>query len=446
MKESHNIEFKSSWRDEYLKVISAFANTEGGKLYIGLDDTGNLLGVENSKKLLEDIPNKIKSKLLITPFVNLEEINGKEVILIDILPSSFPIYYEGRVYIRSGSSLQELTGMELTTFLLEKTGKTWDALPIDANFEEIDLETIDRFKELAKNRLPLISQENSYEKILRNLKLINDDGKLTRAAIILFGKNPQKFFIMAKTRIGKFKTPEMILDTMLTDGNLFKQLDMMMVGIKKHLNVRFDTNVRGFATEGFARKDIWDYPIEAIREAVINALIHRDYLVPAEIQIKIYDDKIIFGNPGKLVPPLTINQLRGEHSSRQRNPLIATTFYYAGFIEAWGSGTMKMINFCRNQDLPEPEFIERREGNGEFVVTFFKNFYNEEMLIKAGLSERQIKIVLLVKENNMTNISSLKKSFPNISEKTLYRDLQDLVKKNILVQEGEKKGRKYKLR
>jgi ATP-dependent DNA helicase RecG len=436
IKESQTIEFKPTWRDEYLKVICAFANTDGGELVVGVDDEGSPKNLKNAKKLLEDLPNKIRNKLGITPSVTIERKKKKEIIHIKISPSSVPISYDGKYYIRSGSTTQELKGNELTQFLLKKMGKTWDSISCEATFSEIGISIIENFKNLAKNRIPSISKLDSIEKIFSNLELTTDNRNLTNAAILLFGKDPQKFFISAKTRVGRFKTSIDIIDTVITGGNLFEQLDATIDAIKKHLNVRFEI-------KGIQRKDIWEYPIEALREAVINALIHKDYSSTAEIQIRIYDDKIWIWNPGKLPPQLTIDDLKREHSSYPRNPLIANAFYLAGFIERWGSGTKRIVDLCKKQGLPEPEY---KEEQGGFSVWFYKDIYMEDNLRRMGLNERQIKAVMYVKEKGkITN-----KEYQRIcdtSERTATRDLSGLVSKGIFKQIGTTgKGTEYTLR
>ncbi|HAW59741.1 MAG TPA: transcriptional regulator [Bacteroidales bacterium] len=447
--ENHNIEFKKSWHDEYLKTVAAFANTDGGIIYIGYNDKGEVIGLEKSeiKKLLEDLPNKIRNKLGITLFVREEIQSGKSLLNIEISPSSFPISYDGKFYVRTGSTTQELSGIELSSFLLEKTGNSWDELPADANIDQLeevlDKESIEKFKAIASHRLPLIDQDTT-KNILQKLNLITKDGRLTRACILLFGRNPQKYFISAYSKVGRFKNNTIILDTVEVKGNLFQQLDGILEAIKKNINVMFDTSVRELSLEGVARREIWDYPLDALREAVINALVHRDYLdTSSSIEVRIYDDQIILSNPGKLMPPLTIEQLKQKHSGRQRNPLIAAVFYYANLIESWGSGTLKMIDLCKEQNLPEPEFVERKEGIGEFAVLFYKDIFNEEELRKRGLNERQIKAVKYVKEKGkITNREY--QEISKISERTATRDLLDLVVKKIFVQVGSTgKGTNY---
>ncbi len=138
-RESQTTEFKPNWRDEYLKVICAFANTNGGELIIGVDDIGNPVGLKNAKKLLEDLPNLISNKLGIVPSVTINDEKGNDIIHLSILPSSVPISYQGRYYIRSGSTTQELRGNELFQFLLKKSGKTWDSIPCKADFSNIEI-------------------------------------------------------------------------------------------------------------------------------------------------------------------------------------------------------------------------------------------------------------------------------------------------------------------
>jgi ATP-dependent DNA helicase RecG len=329
-----------------------------------------------------------------------------------------------------------MSGSELAHFLISKFGKTWDALPSDANFEDIDMSTVNLFKNLARKRVPSISDIDSMEKVFTNLELLTEDGKITRAGLLLFGREPHRFLISAKTRVGRFKTSTTILDTAVAAGNLFNQVERTVEAIKKHLSVRFEI-------KGIERQDIWDYPIEAIREAVINALIHKDYLSPAEIQIKVYDDKIWMWNPGGLPKELSVEDLKREHSSYPRNPLIANVFYLAGFIELWGSGTKRIVDLCKEQGLPEPDY---KEEQGGFSVWFYKDIYTEENLRKLGVNERQIKAVMYVKEKGSINLSSFKNIVHEVSEKTLYRDLQNLVNKRVLKELGEKKGRKYELR
>ncbi|MDL1987319.1 MAG: putative DNA binding domain-containing protein [Deltaproteobacteria bacterium] len=432
-KESQTIEYKQSWRDDCLKVISAFANSDGGKLIIGLDDQGNPSGLKNVRKLLEDIPNKIRNKLGILPSVELNRKSGKDIIKITILPSSVPISHNGKYYLRSGSTVQELQGKDLADFLMKKSGSTWDDIVEErAGFNEIDNDSIKKFKKYAVDRIPSIINETDNTALLQKLNLI-DDKDLKRASVLLFSNDPQKFYLQSVVRIGKFLTDTEIQTTDIVEGNLFVQLENSLEILRtKYL-------VSNIKYEGIHRRDILEYPYEALREAIINALIHRDYSGTSQIQIRVYPDKLMIMNEGKLPPEIPVEKLKTNHLSIPRNTLLAKIFYYAGFIESWGHGTIKIVENCIEQGLPEPDFVEE---NGVMTVTFYKDKWNEENLKKLGLNERQIKAVTYIKENEKITNKEYQE-INNCSRNTATNDLRDLIKKHVLKESGKKGAGSY---
>ena len=197
MPEKHNIEWKESWKDEYLKTVVAFANTSGGKIYIGINDKGEIIGVKNSKKLLEDIPNKIQVAIGIIANVKLRLKKDKEYIEITIKASSYPVSYRGIYFIRSGSTTQQLIGSYLTEFLLSKTGIKWDSLPVNSvRIKDLDKESFDIFKrESVRNKRMLSQDVNVGTKVLlEKLGLLKENNILTRAAVMLFYKEQDRIF------------------------------------------------------------------------------------------------------------------------------------------------------------------------------------------------------------------------------------------------------------
>lgn len=424
--ESQNVEFKSSWRDEYLKVISAFANTEGGVLILGVDDNGMPSGLKDIKKLLEDMPNIIRNKLGIIPSVSIEKKKNKDVLSIQITPSAVPISYDGRFYIKSGSTVQELKGQELASFIMRKMGKTWDEyIEERIAIDDLDIETIKEFKRKAADRIPSVVAEDDTETLLKKLNLL-ENGELKRAAVLLFGKSPQKFYPQAVVKIGKFLSESEILVTDIIKGNLFKQMENTLEILRsKYL-------ISEISFEGIHRRDILEYPYEALREGIINALIHRDYLGTSHIQVRVYPDKLLIMNEGKLPPEVPVETLKTKHLSRPRNTLLAEVFYYAGFIEAWGSGTIKIVDNCVKQGLPEPDF---HEEHGVMAVDFYKDRFTEENLKKSGLNERQIKAVIYVTEKGkITNREY--QGIAGVKERLATIELNDLVNKNVLQKIG----------
>ena len=293
--EQQNIEFKSSWHDDYMKWICGFANAQGGIIFIGKDDNGVVVGVVGYKKLMDDIPNKIRNYMGISVEVNLHEEAGKHFIEIITQPYSVPISLRGRYYYRSGSTKHELSGASLNEFLLRKSGKTWDdVIEPRANFSDISEKTVSTFLRALENagRIPEI-EGLTIPELFEKLRLI-ENGQLKRAAIILFGKDPAKFYPNTFVKIGRFGEDDADLTFQETEeGNLI----VLLQSVQTQLNHKFLT--RQIEFEGMHRIEKGEYPVPAIREMLLNALVHRNYM-GAPIQIRVYDNKIIFWNEGTL--------------------------------------------------------------------------------------------------------------------------------------------------
>jgi ATP-dependent DNA helicase RecG len=446
MPEQQNIEYKQSWHDDYLKWVCGFSNAQGGVIFIGKDDNGNIVGIADYKKLMDDIPNKIRNTMGITAEVNLHEEEDKYFIEIITHPYSVPISVRGRYYYRSGSTKQELTGAALNEFLLTKSGKTWDdVIETRAAFADIDEKAVKIFLAASQNtgRLP----ENDgldLPELFEKLRL-TENGQLKRAAIILFGKDPGKFYPSIYVKIGRFGKPARIARSEGNDTDIIFQeteegnLIMLLQAVLNQLNHKF--LIRSIGFEGMHRIEKGEYPLAAIREMLLNALVHRNYM-GAPIQIRVYDDKISIWNEGSLPAGLTLAALKHSHSSRPRNPIIADVSFKGGYIDAWGRGTIKILDACKEAELPEPEM---QEQDGGFIITLFKNNFTNEQLIKLGLNDRQIKAVSYVKE--VGKISNKEYQIINkTSDRTALRDLDNLIELNIFIKEGEKKGTTYKLK
>lgn len=353
--ENQNKEFKQVWNDNCLKTICAYANTGGGKLYIGIDDQGKPVGVKDAARYLDDIPNKTKGILGIMPDVKLKKKDGKEIIEVTVAASSAPISYHGRFYTRSGSSSIEIKGHELLELLMQKSGRSWDGfIEGRATLKDIDPAAIKKFRELAVAKIPQITKEKSVEAILQKLNLL-EKGRLRRAAVLLFGKNPKQFYITAYIKIGKFVSATDLISTDDIEGNLFDQVDKAI----EILRVKY--LLSNITYEGIYRKDNMEYPEEALREAIINAVIHRNYM-GAHTQLRIDPESLNLWNEGGLPPGIGVADLKKWHLSRPRNELLADVFFKAGMIEAWGRGTIKIVDECKKAGLHEPEFREQFGG------------------------------------------------------------------------------------
>lgn len=431
--EGITIEFKESMNDNGYKTISAFSNTDGGILFCGVSDDGIIVGFDCSDEPVRKITNKIMDKMGIHPSVKCFEWEGEKILRIKIEKSTNPISYNGKYYKRVGTTTIGMLGEELKEFFIR--GTNWDGLTGDYRLEEIDEAAVNMFLRIAVKRERLLDYDtDDLSEILLRLNLLVD-GKITNAAIMLFGKNPQKYFTNALVRVLKLKDDISVSDRTIT-GNLFKQAEEAEQAIRNLINVEYGIK------DKLQREEIWEYPLEAIREALLNSIIHRDYFkYGIQTQIKIYEDKIWFFNTGDLFGGMTIEKLKKPHPSANRNPLIADMFFRTGMVEVQGSGINRMLKSFRAAGLPEPEF---KEEFGGFSVYMFKN-YTEDMLQEMGLNERQIKAMAHVSKTGSISIKEYSELVPEKSRGTLKRDLSDLVDKGLVKPIGSQKTRRYEL-
>lgn len=384
MPESQNIEWKVSWRDEYLKWICGFANAEGGKLYIGKDDRNNVVGISDANKLLENLPNKIRSVLGILVEVNLFDENGRSYLEIVVDAYPYPVSYSGRYFVRSGSTNQELKGNDLNKFLLDRKGLKWDGVPVPATrANDLSDSAINRYKEKAvkSSRINLEVLEDGREMLLDNLRL-RDQESLKRAALLLFHPDPEKYVSGAFIKIGFFRTDDDLVFQDEVHGNLMEQIDKAVDLLK----TKYSTYMIEYS--GTNRIEKSPFPEAANREALLNAIAHKDYGEPYPIQISVYPDRILFWNPGKLTDKLTIDQLSQKHASLPSNPDIANGLFRCGDIESWGRGTIKMIKACVEHEILPPSFSSDESG---FSVQLYSN--TDTILKERGFEDALIAVV-----------------------------------------------------
>lgn len=357
MAESQNIEWKESWRDEYLKWICGFANAGGGCIYIGVDDEGKVVGVQNGKRLLEEIPNKIQTNLGFLADVNLLSKNNLEYIEIIVSPSSYPVSYKGEYHFRSGSTKQVLRGTALTEFISSKTGIRWEDSVIEGvDVEDLDKESFDIFRREAvrSKRMTKDDLNMSNAELLDSLDLLKD-GKLTRAAVLLFHRTPQKWMFGTYTRIGKFGKGSDLQYQDEVIGSLFMQAERVIELIYlKYLKAPI-------TYDNLTRVETYPFPKDAVREALYNALVHSRWSAGIPIQIRIEDDAMYISNECVFPSDWTMESLLQRHQSRPYNPKIARAFFRAGYIESWGRGIQKIFEVCNEYGALQPEYVVHSE-------------------------------------------------------------------------------------
>jgi ATP-dependent DNA helicase RecG len=327
-----------------------------------------------------------------------------------------------------------LTGASLNEFLLKRSGQTWDdVIEPRATFEDIDDKTIKIFLRKAEEagRLPEIDGVTIPE-LLEKLRLAKN-GQLKRAAIVLFGKDPGAFYPNTFIKIGKFENDGFTIRFQeLEEGNLIQVLDKVL----RTLDYKF--LIRNISFVGMNRVETLEYPVVALREMLLNALVHRNYM-GAPTQIRVYDTKLTVWNHGTLPEGITLDKLTKSHSSYPRNPVLAEACFRGGYIDSWGSGIMKIVDACKAAGLPAPLM---EEDGGGFIVQMTKDKYSEEELRLIGLNERQLDAISYIKEKGYITTSEYMRRYA-IAERTARNDLNRLIEIKLLNREGETNTARY---
>lgn len=425
--ENQNTEYKETWRDEYIKWICGFANAKGGTMFIGINDNGKITGIQNTKKLSEDLPNKIKDVLGILVDIDILSEDEKFYLKISIDDYPYPVSFKGNYYIRVGATNQELKGSALDKFLLQKQGLKWDGTPEPyTKLEDLSNEAFDIFKNRASKtqRIEEDIKNFSNEEILDKLNLYMPNGMIKKAGVLLFHPRPEKIFTGATVKLGFFRTDDDLAYQDEVVGSLFEQVDKVMDLLQtKYLSAKI-------SYQRLQRKEVLPIPIEALREAVLNAIIHKDYSSGIPIQISVYDNKLMVWNEGELPQDWTVAKLKIKHPSRPYNPDVANTFFRAGLIESWGRGTIKIINEMRKAQLPTPNF--KYDDSGFYIIFSF------------GKEDLENQILDLISKNTKITIVKMAEILET-NDKKIKRTLKELQDKKLLERIGTNRSGEWKL-
>ncbi|MBI3502600.1 MAG: putative DNA binding domain-containing protein [Bacteroidetes bacterium] len=443
--EGETLEFKQNFDREGVFISAgAMANRNGGKILIGVTNKGAASGITIGKETLKDWANQISQgtdpKIIVD--IGAYKAGEKTVVVIEVPNSNVkPVSVGGKYYLRVANSNRNLPLHKLNEIYMGSVGMSWDAMPAHkALMRDISMKKVKLYMErsLASGRRKF---SDPPLQVLKKLGFIVDD-RPTWSAILLFGNEPNKFVKHARVHCGRIKGESKIIDDNYIEGDIFEQINKTISVIERNINVEFV--ITGKKAQ---RDEVWEYPLDALRESVINAICHRDYMDTNDILIKIYDDRISIWNPGGLPFGMTMDMFKNpDHPSKPRNKNIAQALYDIADIERYGTGVKRILDACRKAGLPNPVFEEMGEG---FHVLFRKP--ESEKLKLAGereeiyhvLTARQKEIMQHVKLHGKITLSECVKLIPGVSEKTLYRDLQNLVSRKILQPVGEKRGTRY---
>jgi predicted HTH transcriptional regulator len=310
-----------------------------------------------------------------------------------------------------------------------------------ATLKDISRKRVEWFLETARRErgFPLKSN-TSTQALLTHLNLL-DDGKPTNAAMLLFGSNPQRFHRTAETKCvhchgTEYRRP--FASMQVYGGDLFEQADQARDFVLAKINRTIGTRAAGITAPA-----VYELPPDAIGEAIVNAIAHRDYHSNASVEVRLFADRLEIWNPGALPGTLTIDSLRADHPSVPYNPLLAESLYLTRYIERIGSGTQTIIELCREAGLPEPQFEQR---GGSFVATIWRDWLTPEVLAGFTLNERQIKAITYLKiKGEITN--SEYQELTGSHSQTALRDLRDLMSSGLVEKIGTTgRSTRYRLR
>lgn len=448
--ESETLELKEAFDTKAMETIGAFANAHGGTILIGVRDDGHVTGITLGSTTLEEWAQKMQSKIQprylpsIVPHVS----NGRTIMVITVERSDTPLSVEGRFIKRVGRTNQIMSSEELRQRLLTSGASSWDSqIEERATMGDLDEQAIKQFisrvKECGRRMVPAKERISST---LEKLGLI-ENGTPTRAALLLLGKNPQRFYTTAYIKAGRFKSQTLIVDDKKFDGPLFLQLDTTMAWFRDRLETRLligSAKLPGLPSGSLAeRQDVWEYPLDALREAVANAICHRNYTSLATTTIRLYDDHLTIWNPGHLAFQLSPDDLLREHKSYPPNRLIAEAFYNVGIIERWGTGTLLIANALKVQRLPPPQFNIAAPDSFELLMRAGTP-QPDRQASKFIPNERQQKAIEFLQSHVGLTAAQYQNLF-DASKATATRDLAELARVGLVVREGHGKGTAYRL-
>ncbi len=421
--ESESLEFKSSFNKAVLETIVAMSNKKGGRIIIGVKNDKTILGVTLSEETIQKWINEIKQNTQPSIFPDFELINIKNKNIIFISIDEFPIKpvtYKDRAYIRMKNSNHKLNIDEIAEMRFISLNYSFDSFNVDTLYNELDANALEVFK----NRMKVSGRfkpSRSIKEDLIKLDLIKKDGKLTRAAELLFGNHKTNI------HIGRFKSQTTIIDDLMIRSPLILAVEETIDFIKKNIRLAFD-----IGGESLKRNERWQFPIPALRELILNAIVHRDYTNPTDVIIKIYDESIEITNPGKLIGGLTIEDLKTDnYISKHRNKLITEAFYLIGDIEKYGTGFKRVREWFLSYSSLDFKVLEHTD----FIQI---KIFNIEK-VGENLTENQLLIIEKMKQNNKISARELS-ALIGISSRKIEDNIRKLKVKQILKRIGPAKG------
>lgn len=369
--EMSRLELKESFDVECIETACAFANAAGGYVIIGVDNSGQLSKRQLRFEALRDYENRIATATEPCVAVDAEkvEFHGCEVVVLKVQENPLkPVAYRGRCFIRKGSVNHQMSPVEIAECHLKSTGGSMDAVFVPgATRDDLSMEAVRRYmaRAVANKRRNFLDDDDPWETLLK-LEWVKSDSEITRAAYLLFAKEPQRKFSQAIVHSGAFKAGDAVIyDSHDSKGNVQDQVDDALAFVQKNIRCALEITAGKAAHE-----PKWEYPLEAVRETLANAICHRDYAAPYDVQVEVLEESLRISSPGALPFDMPMDFLMNPiHPSRPRNKIIAQAFFDMGVIERYGSGIRRIKTECDRNGNAYPTWTD---GHGTFVTEYQK--------------------------------------------------------------------------
>jgi len=439
--ESQTLEFKKKNCEGVRKTVVAFANTDGGKLMIGVDDDGTIIGLENAHDDMLDIANglrdAIKPDVMMLVSMILEEVDGKFIIVIGVEAGMAAPYYLGSkgirpegVFVRQGASTIPASEAAILKMIQQTSGNRYEV--------SRSLEQVLTFVETATH----FSRKNlKFEEIQhKTLGLIGSDGTYTNLGFLLSDQSTRTIklavFQGSHKRIFRYRRE--------FEGSVLKQLEDAFLLIDKY-------NATAAYVEGLYRKDVRDYPQEAVREALLNAIVHREYGLSASTLISLFDDRLEILTAGSLMKGVTLSDIMLGLSSL-RNPNLANVFYRLELIEAYGTGMQKIMEEYEDYDFkPVVELSDNAFKITLPNINYYDTFVNKGRdtsvvkVLRDDLNQREKAVIELLEKQNVVTRKEIEVLL-GVSQATAVNLLRSMVEKQLLVKQGVARNLSYSLK
>ena len=444
--EDEQVEFKARFTNKVGHTLSAFANARGGSVYIGVSDTGRVVGVEDLNKLKSDVQHLISNcKPSIVVAMRKATTNNnrsKPILVVTVREGEHkPYAYNNVCYTREGASTRPMRPEEIITAAEQGERIKFDHVACKKfNYQKhFDRDKLLLF--LKKAELPPCSNEKEIMAALDNLEVLVESSRRARpafnnAGVLFFAKDLSKIFRHAEVACASYKNEEKtyIVDAAQFNRDLLTNIESAMQFLTKNLQLEYR-----IVAGQLQRQELLEIPEDALREALINAVTHRDYLHDgANVTVEIYTDRVEISNIGTL--PNGLDQKDFGKKSVLRNRLVADLMHRAKYIERFGMGIGKMKRLVKNADLPAVKFDY---GGNFFTVTFRRKLPHSTTNHGNGRSPRLFKLLDSIR--NGTFHKPLFAESEGVSQRAIERDLKYLREQGLIVFEGSAKTGSYRV-